>query len=77
MQLHLNGDEQVIEVKNLPATVFQLKRLINRQTGIPVSVQNLFDYLEVPDQVPGLRYFDDNHVFGDKMQQACLVLTFG
>ena len=65
------------EVKNLPTTVSQLKRLINRQTGIPVRVQNLFDYPEFPDQIPGLRFFDDNHVFDENMQQVNLVLSLG
>ena len=71
---------KVFEVNIKQATVLQLKQLINHQFGILAMYQNMFDYPELPDPVPGLRLFADNHIFDEKIEkipQTHLVLTVG
>ena len=80
ININLEGEFIRFDVQNFPVSILSIKNEISRLSGIPHGEQNLFDYPEVPDQGPGLRLYEDNHVF----QQATMtnarvnfVLTFG
>ena len=78
--INFDGAQIQLDIQNFPVLARTIKNEILQLIGIPAEEQNLFDYPEDPDQGPGLRLYEDNHVF----QQATMtnarvnfVLTLG
>ena len=44
---------------DLPATVLKIKQLINAKLGIPVDIQNLYDFYSVSNDAGFLPFADD------------------
>ena len=77
--VHLEGREHLLNTK-LPTTALQLKQMISDEIGVPVKMQHLHDFPEIPShQSPQLNLYADDFIFNKHVlnRQVNCVLTFG
>ena len=77
--VHLEGKEHLLNTK-LPTTALQLKQMISNEIGVPVKMQHLHDFPEIPShQSPQLNLYADDFIFNKHVlnRQVNCVLTFG
>ena len=77
--VHIEGKEHEFNIK-LPTTAIRLKQLIAKECGIPVQVQHLYYFPEIPvHMAPQLDEFADDQTFQEHVlnKQVSCVLTFG